>query len=94
VQGAAAADQHAGREIPHVQGVDVDKGRDPGVRRVQHLKSAVQAPAVHHVRRHPPADPVGCLEEQPVHAGPVQPARSGQPGETATDDDDIHLSGL
>ena len=94
VQPWAAAHEHAGGEVAHVQGVDVDQRRDPRVRGVEHLEAAVEPPAVDHVGGHPPADPVGRLHQQPVHPGTVQSPGSGEPGETAADDDDVHLNGL
>ena len=39
----------------------------------------------------PAAEAVRGFDEQPVDSGAVQPPGSGEPGETAAHDDDVHL---
>ena len=89
VQAVVVADGGRRGERPQVQGVEVGRGTQRGVRGVEDLEAAVAAEAVDDVRRDPAARPVRSLEHHHVEPAPAQDLRGAQPGQPGADHHDV-----
>ena len=84
-----AADRRPGLEGPQVERAEVGLGPQGRVGGVEHLEPAVAEEAVDDVGRHPPAGPVGRVEDHDVEPAPGEHPGGAQPREPRPDDDDV-----
>ena len=82
----AAADRRARLERAQRQPVQVGGGAQRRVGGVEHLEPAVAAEPVDLVGGHPPAGPVGRVQQRDVQAARAEQRGGPQPGQPGADD--------